>query len=649
MNKFKPVFVEARDLDDCWFQLLDLLYHYGRRYTITEGSYKGHDRVTFDFVSGFIHYPHTRPLAPQIPPSCTLPPPTTEEEIEKYFTHYLMDSKLSPNEHYRYSTWIVGGTYKIPPISSKFMPDGLGTPSYEVKVPNQIQWVIDHFKQKGYGNEHCYLTVGYPESSFGYDVPYSNPNERLTSPCLRGLDFRVIDGRFLMTHVVYRCIYGETPIFIFVDNVPRLTCISDVHDLSDGDHSLCALDEKGIPVPIVETSYREADNLMRISLEGTLPLFLTSNHIVPVKRGTSVSMVPVGQLRPLSDEMLELVRIGYDTTSNVASLDLLVFLGNQSDVTLRNLNATHFRVFREYGFKDSDRVRRSYPLKYIHEPVFDYPVFDNVRVGVSGSKYSAPRFLSLNYDFGYFCGTWLACGQFIERFHVQFSPSKESATHVIGRLSSFTQQVFNYNPRWIRSRLVFSCSILSKILRMFFNPLSPKSIPSVFFSFSNEFLRGLLDGWLDNGSELPVDRDLASDLIYVGKLIGVTLSVGRAEDSTLRLRLETSPSLVEYHGYVYIARKVLDTSLLINGCADVFDISVDATPHLFCCGGSPIVVHNSWDLVSGWPTNMGGFTLLNEYVASEVGVEPGPLAFSCKSLHCYDFAFDYIKERLSKK
>jgi hypothetical protein len=124
-----------------------------------------------------------------------------------------MNSELEKNEDYRYSTWIVGGNYKLPILNDlTFNHQGTFTvirgaseafKEIILQVPNQVQWVVDHFKQKGLGNEHCYVQVGYPESNFAYDVPYNNPNERRTSPCLRGLDFRVIDG-YLTTHVIYR-------------------------------------------------------------------------------------------------------------------------------------------------------------------------------------------------------------------------------------------------------------------------------------------------------------------------------------------------------------------------------------------------------------------------------------------------------------
>ena len=58
-------------------------------------------------------------------------------------------------------------------------------------------------KKKGHGNNHCYIQVGYPESSFAYDIPYENENERQTSPCLRGIDNHIKDG-VLHFAVVFR-------------------------------------------------------------------------------------------------------------------------------------------------------------------------------------------------------------------------------------------------------------------------------------------------------------------------------------------------------------------------------------------------------------------------------------------------------------
>lgn len=206
MNNFKPVYVEGRDLDEVWFKLLSEVYNNGRRYKITSGSFAGSERLAFDYVSGAIMYPHSRPLSPTVPEG--VPRPTTDTNIEEYFTNYLMDSTLSKNEHYKYASYIVGNN--------------------DVCKTNQIQWVIDHFKSHGYGNEHASVVIGSPDSCLAYDWPFMKcedcgeyfkkgvntcsvcggkltmeESRRGTSPCLRLLDFRVIDN-CLTTHVVYR-------------------------------------------------------------------------------------------------------------------------------------------------------------------------------------------------------------------------------------------------------------------------------------------------------------------------------------------------------------------------------------------------------------------------------------------------------------
>ena len=211
--KFKPVFINATTLTDCWYQLLWNVNEYGRKYKIDEGSYKGEYRLAFDDVSGFIHMPHVRLLAPLMPEGLNVPPPTVDEDIEQYFVEYLMDGNIKDNEDYKYGTFICGGRYELPTLD---MPANLIYDNY-ITIPDQFQWVINHFKEKGFNNEHCYITIGYPESNFAYDIPYTNEQERKTSPCLRGLDFRIIkdDGiNYLATKVIYRSwdLYGGFPV-----------------------------------------------------------------------------------------------------------------------------------------------------------------------------------------------------------------------------------------------------------------------------------------------------------------------------------------------------------------------------------------------------------------------------------------------------
>jgi thymidylate synthase len=209
----KSVFINGKNLDDIYFQLLSEIYKHGRINKIDSGSFAGSNRLEFDFVAGTIQYPTIRPLSPIFPSNT--PPVTTDDDIEDYFINYIMDGQnLEDNEHYRYSTWIRGGGYKIPKLN--LCTEGFDKATWVV-VPDQIQWCIDHYKDKGFGNNHCYITVGYPESSFAYDIPWKDESERETSPCLRGIDTHIKhdEGKwYLCLAVIFRSwdLYAGFPV-----------------------------------------------------------------------------------------------------------------------------------------------------------------------------------------------------------------------------------------------------------------------------------------------------------------------------------------------------------------------------------------------------------------------------------------------------
>lgn len=59
------------------------------------------------------------------------------------------------------------------------------------------------------------------------------------------------------------------------------------------------------------------------------------------------------------------------------------------------------------------------------------------------------------------------------------------------------------------------------------------------------------------------------------------------------------------------------------------------------------VYHRSWDCFSGFPLNVGGYQLLKEYIALEVGVEPGETVAFSSGLHLYDFQWPVALSRLN--
>jgi len=198
----KPIFLECTNIDDSWHRLLWELYQNGRKYLITSGSFQGTYRYAFDFVAGVIKNPHERPLAPKMPEGSSLPPPTDELSIENYFINYLMSRNFEEKEHYSYGGYLNGN-----PKLCKL---------------DQISWICDHFKKVGHGTEHCYATIGNGNDLSNYDIPYSNPNERRTTACLRGLDFRIIDG-VLTTNGYWR----SWDIIAFPENIAGITLLNE--------------------------------------------------------------------------------------------------------------------------------------------------------------------------------------------------------------------------------------------------------------------------------------------------------------------------------------------------------------------------------------------------------------------------------------
>lgn len=61
------------------------------------------------------------------------------------------------------------------------------------------------------------------------------------------------------------------------------------------------------------------------------------------------------------------------------------------------------------------------------------------------------------------------------------------------------------------------------------------------------------------------------------------------------------------------------------------------------------IYFRSWDLWGGFPSNLAGISLLQEYMAIEIGVEPGEFICTSKGLHLYDYSLDVAKIRCMKE
>lgn len=188
----RHIYIEATTLGDAWFQALYQILTNGRKYLITKGSYEGTHRIGSP-TTIVIKLPGIRPLHPLMPEGANIPPPTSEEDINQYAS-YVMTSEKAPNEHYTYGE----------------------------DLHWQIEDVICRFKKEGAGNNHCYMTVGRPETLHFYDtdLEYEEtiivrdaktgkiirsrkienswnklPDVKPSSQCLRGIDTWIDEGK----------------------------------------------------------------------------------------------------------------------------------------------------------------------------------------------------------------------------------------------------------------------------------------------------------------------------------------------------------------------------------------------------------------------------------------------------------------------
>lgn len=171
-----PVYIDAFDLDDAWFQCLYQILDKGHIYTIDRGSYQGQKRLEFDFVTIRVRKP-SRQIIPIIPEGMSIPPPTDMNYINSYLS-YLLTGQKTNTEDYTYGERLVDPKVRI---------KGKGSCELCEEIPldcNQIEEVIKIYKTQGHGTNQAVMEIGMPS-----DIKLDDP------PCLRLIDTRVRYGK----------------------------------------------------------------------------------------------------------------------------------------------------------------------------------------------------------------------------------------------------------------------------------------------------------------------------------------------------------------------------------------------------------------------------------------------------------------------
>lgn len=173
----EPVFIDAFDLDDAWFQCLCRILEKGHVYTITRGSYEGQRRLEFDFAVVRARKP-SHQIIPIIPEGMSIPPPTDMEYIQGYLG-YLLTGAKTETEDYTYGERLVE-----PKVRVKQGEGGSGMVKEMPLNVNQIEEVIKIYKTQGFGTNQAIMEIGMPS-----DIKLADP------PCLRLIDTRVRYGK----------------------------------------------------------------------------------------------------------------------------------------------------------------------------------------------------------------------------------------------------------------------------------------------------------------------------------------------------------------------------------------------------------------------------------------------------------------------
>jgi thymidylate synthase len=174
----KPVFIDAFDLDDAWFQCLSSIIDNGVIYEITRGSYQGQRRLEFDLACVHVKKPGHQ-IIPIIPEGMSIPAPTDMDYIQGYLS-YLLTGAKTETEDYTYGERLVDAKVRIkePGADGKDMVKEI---SLHV---NQVEEVIKMYKTQGFGTNQATMEIGMPS-----DIYLNDP------PCLRLIDTRIRNNK----------------------------------------------------------------------------------------------------------------------------------------------------------------------------------------------------------------------------------------------------------------------------------------------------------------------------------------------------------------------------------------------------------------------------------------------------------------------
>ena len=210
-----PVYIDAFNLDDAWFQCVSKILDHGHRYKITKGSFEGEEeRLGFDYALIRVRNPGREPIIPIMPEGSGIPPPTDMDYVNNTYLPYLMTDQKAEGEDYTYGERIHNPKARLKEyLDIEKIKEKTGVCLDKLKeeqikelyphtidvkkegkeiilskeIPfkvNPFQQVIKDYKEKGFGTNQETMEIGMPP-----DIILKDP------PCLRLIDTRIRYGK----------------------------------------------------------------------------------------------------------------------------------------------------------------------------------------------------------------------------------------------------------------------------------------------------------------------------------------------------------------------------------------------------------------------------------------------------------------------
>jgi hypothetical protein len=245
-RRMRPVYIEAVTLPDAWFQTLEAILKYGRKYRIDQGSYEKDWRLELDHLTMRIKRPHDLPMIPEIPPGLGFPAPTTMTYVEEYLGYLMEDAPLKENESY----------------------------SYGRRIKSQMEQIIRWYSGGNFGSNQMTISVSQPSDIFLEDPPCFSEGSVITkdgivdiSEIEVGQEVLTHKGRFRPVNQVFKRHYnGDLRKIVTRGNARGLTCTPG-HKLLAVRTVQCPYDNKLMCKPCCGKKISCYDNKCKVSYD----------------------------------------------------------------------------------------------------------------------------------------------------------------------------------------------------------------------------------------------------------------------------------------------------------------------------------------------------------------------------------------------